>query len=282
MASATSLQAATLAVQSDGAGDVAAAVAHYDTAVRGLQDDIRVLGNGPEVEAMRAKANEYAARAQILRAQIQLGPGAPAPAAVGGAVGGGGTVAVAEGGAPKPAWETYAGAAGAGALGGAMVVGGILGAPILGALAGAGGLAYAATRSDGYGGAARTVGGATATGVGKARNVNREYKLTEKAVAAGKSTVQTVRAMDTKYHITDKIGGVFTAAGAKAKKLDAKYDLGGKASALGGAAAGAMSSGLDGVTQAGDAAQQRMAASDGAAAGPTATSGTGASGPQAI
>ena len=160
-----------------------------------------------------------------------------------------------------------------------MVVGGILGAPILGAIAGAGGLAYAATRSDGYGGAARAVGGATATGVGKARSVNKEYKLTEKAAAAGKSTVQTVGAMDSKYHIADKIGNVFSAAGVKARELEAKYDLGGKASALGGKAASAVSSGLDGVANAGNAAQQRMDAS-----GSTVTT-SGArddSGPQAI
>ena len=90
----------------------------------------------------------------------------------------------------------YAGAAGAGAVGGAMVIGSVIGAPIMGAMAGAGALAYATTREDGVGEAARTVGTGTSTAVTKAKEVNAEYKLTEKAANAAKSTAEAAQAVE--------------------------------------------------------------------------------------
>lgn len=230
MASATTLQAATQAVQRDAAGDAANAIIFYEQAAEGLAADCTAVGQGPEVDAMRAKSDEYLARARVLRAQsasLPVAPdgGAPAgggvdPNAVMGALAAGqqaqATLAAAE---KKGGWQMYAGAAGAGALGGAMVIGSVIGAPIMvgllvflppaltcwtnassgtrrhavslfaycrccsycvwrqGAMAGAGALAYATTREDGMGEAARTVGTGTSNAVVKAREVNAEYLL---------------------------------------------------------------------------------------------------------
>ena len=76
MASATTLQAATQAVQRDAAGDGANAAMFYEQAAQGLSADIAALGGaGPECDAMRAKANEYLARARVLRSQESLDAG---------------------------------------------------------------------------------------------------------------------------------------------------------------------------------------------------------------
>eukprot|EP01045_Picozoa_sp_COSAG04_P019649 COSAG04_NODE_1930_length_5196_cov_7.264469_1_plen_149_part_00 len=104
-----------------------------------------------------------------------------------------------------------------------MVVGSVIGAPIMGAMAGAGALAYATTRDDGYGDAARTVGTATSGGVGKAREINTEFKISEKAGAAARSTAEAVQAVDAKYQVADTVGGFFSAVGRKAAELDSKY-----------------------------------------------------------
>lgn len=142
MASATTLQAATQAVQRDAAGDAANAIIFYEQAAEGLAADCTAVGQGPEVDAMRAKSDEYLARARVLRAQsasLPVAPdgGAPAgggvdPNAVTGALAAGqqaqATLAAAE---KKGGWQMYAGAAGAGALGGAMVIGSVIGAPIM-------------------------------------------------------------------------------------------------------------------------------------------------------
>jgi hypothetical protein len=251
MASPTSLQMATLAVQKDCEGCVHEAAEAYEKAADSLQNDVRALGTGPEADAMRTKSAEYAARAQVLRGQLTVVPAAT-----------GNVVLPAELGNQNAqnagGWQTFAGAAGAGAVGGAMVVGSVLGAPFLGAIAGAGGLVYAATRPDGYGDAARGVGGAASTGITKAREVNTEYDFTGKASAAVKSTAQAVQAVEAKYNITDRVSQFAGKASQKAKDLDAKYSLTGKAATGAGVAASAVQQGLDGVTHAGVAVRENM------------------------
>ena len=137
----------------------------------------------------------------------------------------------------------------------------------------------ATTRDDGYGDAARTVGTATSGGVGKAREINTEFKISEKAGAAARSTAEAVQAVDAKYQVADTVGGFFSAVGRKAAELDSKYvrgsrlcvflrgaslkeaaaqDVRGKlgqgASAAGGAAAAALD-GVSSTAQATTAAQ---------------------------
>ena len=198
MASATTLQAATQAVQRDSAGDVPNAIIFYEQAAEGLAADCAAIGDGPEVDAMRAKSDEYLARARVLRAQSAL----PAAGDAGVGVAGGAMAAAQQGQAAlaaeekKTGWQMYAGAAGAGAVGGAMIIGSVIGAPIMGAMAGAGALAYATTRDDGVGQAARTVGTGTSNAVTKAKEVNTEYKLTEKAANAARSTAEAAQAVE--------------------------------------------------------------------------------------
>ena len=66
----------------------------------------------------------------------------------------------------------------------------------MGAMAGAGALAYATTREDGVGEVARTVGTGSANAVSKAKEVNPEYKITEKAANAAKSTAEAAQAVE--------------------------------------------------------------------------------------
>eukprot|EP01043_Picozoa_sp_COSAG02_P103205 COSAG02_NODE_39223_length_419_cov_1.437500_1_plen_87_part_01 len=87
MASATTLQAATQAVQRDAAGDVPNAIVFYEQAAEGLAADCAAIGEGPEVDAMRAKSDEYLARARVLRAQSALPATADGAATVAGAEG---------------------------------------------------------------------------------------------------------------------------------------------------------------------------------------------------
>lgn len=187
MASATTLQAATQAVQRDAAGDAPSAIVFYEQAAEGLVADCAAIGAGPEVDAMRAKRDEYLARARVLRAQTAMPDAAGSPIVA---------AQPAAAAAEKKGWQMYAGAAGAGALGGAMVIGSVISAPIMGAMAGAGALVYATTREDGVGEAARTVGTGTSNAVTKAREVNAEYKLTEKAANAAKATAEAAQAVE--------------------------------------------------------------------------------------
>jgi hypothetical protein len=67
--------------------------------------------------------------------------------------------------------STVAGAAAVGLVAGAMALG-----PIT-ALAGAAGAAYATTRDDGWGNAARSTGNAASASFNKAREIDRQYNV---------------------------------------------------------------------------------------------------------
>ena len=284
MASATTLQAATQAVQRDAAGDAPNACVFYEQAARSLAADCDAAGAGPECDAMRAKSDEYLARARVLRAQSTLpaagGGAAPQgrgvdPNAVMGALAAGqqaqGALAAAE---KKGGWQMMAGAAGAGALGGAMVIGSVIGAPIMGAVAGASALAYASTRDDGYGETARGVGNATTSGVTRVREANAEYKITDKAAAAATDAAAAAQAVDGKYQVTEKVGGALSWVTKKATEVNTKYDVTGKAASGVGAA-------LDGVSAAGQATSA-AAGAPATAQPPTGGGGGGGPGPTAI
>lgn len=119
--------------------------------------------------------------------------------------------------------------AGAAAVGG-LAVGAAAGSVALGVL-GAGAGAYAATRSDGVGQAARSTGQAAVVVGGKAKQVNREHHLTERASSAFSSGLKAVKAVDAKHNITGKTWSALKGGAAKAAEINQKHDLTGKATA---------------------------------------------------
>jgi len=91
---------------------------------------------------------------------------------------------------------------GGAALAGGAVVGIACGSVVLG-VAGAGAAAYAATRQDAIGNAAKATGGAVVAGIGKAKELDQKHHLT----AALKQGVEQARAFNQKHDITGKIAG---------------------------------------------------------------------------
>ncbi|KAL1498556.1 hypothetical protein AB1Y20_013875 [Prymnesium parvum] len=98
--------------------------------------------------------------------------------------------------------------AGARVMGGAAVVGGlaagiVTGSALLG-VAAAGATAYAATRNDKIGDAAKATGKAANAVGSKAAEINREHNLTGRGVEGIKAGYQSMQAIDSKYGISRK------------------------------------------------------------------------------
>mmetsp|Transcript_9649 Transcript_9649/g.13102 ORF Transcript_9649/g.13102 Transcript_9649/m.13102 type:complete len:255 (+) Transcript_9649:213-977(+) len=126
------------------------------------------------------------------------------------------------------------------AVGGA--VGFLVAGPML-AMAGAGAAAYAATRSDSVGDAARSTGQGAVKGFERAKQLDQEHHITEKARSAASAGIEKAKEMNTKYNILGSLSNAFNSGVEKAKEIEAKHNV---SSRVG----GAMSSGLDSVTKA--------------------------------
>jgi len=109
--------------------------------------------------------------------------------------------------------------AGAAVVGG-MAVGAVAGSLTLGVV-GAGAAAYAATRKDKIGDAARATGQAAVAVGGKADAINREHKITEKISNAAKSSFTAAKSFDQKHGISTKAAeGVTATMNGLAKKVN--------------------------------------------------------------
>lgn len=123
---------------------------------------------------------------------------------------------------------------GSSVLGAVAAIGGVAGVLLtrgpIGGLACAAGAAYAATRSDKVGDAARAVGQAGVTGADKAVALNEKYQFTGKVMAVGTATaakaqdlsshaVAKVQDLDSQYHISEKAKTVSVATVTKAQEL---------------------------------------------------------------
>mmetsp|Transcript_17968 Transcript_17968/g.41938 ORF Transcript_17968/g.41938 Transcript_17968/m.41938 type:complete len:280 (+) Transcript_17968:64-903(+) len=120
--------------------------------------------------------------------------------------------------------KKIAAVAGLGAAAGFIVLGGILGGAFAVA-AGGGAAAYAATRQDGIGNAARKAGEVTLDGVDKAADLNREHKITEKLAEAGRNAMDRAKEMNEKYKITEKAKAGMDAAVTKVQEVEAKHHV---------------------------------------------------------
>lgn len=189
------------AVKLDRDGDAAAAASQYEASRQLFTEAIELAqaSHLADVPALTQHARELEERASYLRGlggapavpveqhvrQVQLRMRSPAAG-----------VAEPEGGAAEP--QTLAAAAAVGALGGAITLGMLAGAPITGALAGAAGLGYAALQPNGVGDATRGVGEKAAAAVGsaasKAREVDQQYGVSEKAAAGAQRVSEQAKA----------------------------------------------------------------------------------------
>ena len=104
---------------------------------------------------------------------------------------------------------------GGAALAGGVVVGAVAGSVVLG-IAGAGAAAYAATRGDKVGDAARAMGTATVAACGKAKAVDQKYHITSTAGSWLRQGYASALEFNTKHGITDKTIGGLKAGGLKA------------------------------------------------------------------
>lgn len=137
--------------------------------------------------------------------------------------------------------KTMAAVAAMGAVGGAIVLGGTIGLTTIGAVGGAAGAAYAATRQDAVGNAARSAGGAALSGVAKAQELNEQHQITAKMADAGGKAVAKARAINEQHQITGKISSAASAVVSKGKEIDSKHKVTDKV-------AGGLAKGLDGIS----------------------------------
>lgn len=123
--------------------------------------------------------------------------------------------------------EKKSSAAGGKIIGGAALVGGVAAGVLTGSLllgvAAAGATAYAATRNDKVGDAAKATGKAANAVGAKAAEVNKEHRLTERAVEGLKSGYRGVKQLNAKYDISGKtVTGIKTGMDTISNSLSSK------------------------------------------------------------
>lgn len=133
--------------------------------------------------------------------------------------------------------QTIAAAAGIGAIGGAIVLGGLVGTAAA-VVAGGAGMAYASTRQGVVGDSARGVGNMALAAGTKAKQINEEHKISEKATEVGKAVIGRAQEVDSQYQISNKAKVGISKGLDTAKSLDQKYQVTDKV-------AGGLAKGLD-------------------------------------
>lgn len=204
------IKTATQAVQEDGQGNIEQAILHYNSAASQLEKLIEASeggeGNGSasDVEDWKAKVQQYKTRVTFLQQRLQeakLEQYAQTAklAQEGMSIAAKGQQAVKVAGGPSP----LAGAAAVGAG-----VGLVLAGPI-GAIAGAAGIAYAATTKEtGVGEAARKTGQVAVDGYSAVRKFDSEYNISSKAYEATIAGVNKITELNKNYQVTDRVSNM--------------------------------------------------------------------------
>lgn len=120
-----------------------------------------------------------------------------------------------------------AGAAGAGAIAGAVVLGGITGTLVAATLVG-GAAMYATTQEGKAGEIARAAGAKTADAAGAAYDFAKEHKVVDKAKAAAVATAAKAKEINDEYDLTGKAKAGASAVANKASEMNEKYDITGQ------------------------------------------------------
>jgi hypothetical protein len=230
------------AIDLDRKGQHAAAIAKYEESVQ--EFNAAIAAALPNHSEDRPKLEEHKAQIEARIATLRASPNTTIPVedqiksvqlAMSGASAANAAVSSAGG------VKTMAAVAAVGAVGGAIVLGSTVGLTTIGAVGGAAGAAYAATRQDAVGDAARSVGGAAVKGVDKAQELNEKHQITAKMADAGNKAVAKARAINEQHQITSKISSATSTATSKAKEFEAKHQVTNKV-------ASGLSKGLDGVS----------------------------------
>jgi hypothetical protein len=108
----------------------------------------------------------------------------------------------------------------------AAALGGVAGLVLLGpltAVAAAGAAAYATTRSDEVGDAARTASKVAIDGVAAAKSFDSEHNISGRAVSAAKAAAAKAKELDEKHNLVGRAKAAGAAAVQSAKELEAKH-----------------------------------------------------------
>lgn len=230
------------AIDLDRKGQRAAAIAKYEECVK--EFNAAIAAALPNHSEDRPKLMEHKAQVEARIATLKASPGTTVPVedqiksvqlAMCGASAANAAVSSAGG------VKTMAAVAAVGAVGGAIVLGSTVGLTAIGAVGGAAGAAYAATRQDAVGDAARSVGGTAIKGVEKAQELNDKHQITAKVADVGNKAATKARAINDQHQITSKISSATSAAVNKTKEFEAKHQVTNKV-------ASGLSKGLDGVS----------------------------------
>ncbi|KAF4701880.1 hypothetical protein FOZ62_001121, partial [Perkinsus olseni] len=213
----------------DRANQLQRAISYYVQASNRLSEALAVLPlHHPDSEAIRKHKSEIDARANYLRDTLDSGvdtAGVPLeqqihPVSL--------TMTSTEPVVAGAHREATRGAA----MGGAAAIGGLGGLLLLGPIglvAGAAGAAYATTRSDKFGSAARTVGSATTNvtsdAVEKGAEIGEEYGVTQKVRGAADAVSSKAREFDQTYDVSGKVNSGVQAVGSKMSEINQQYQI---------------------------------------------------------
>jgi len=197
------------AMELDRAGTAAEAAEAYRRAAARLLEAVEVCpGPHPDRRVMKEHAKEVIGRAAYLEALEGDAPAVPLEDHIHGVQLTMGSAAAPAAGAAADfeSWTVVSThgdskvVCAAAAIGGAtgLLLSGPLSAAALGAAA-----AYATTREDSAGSAARKVGTVGVRAVHRARSINEDYRISDRAKAVGQSAFGQVAALDSRYGLTD-------------------------------------------------------------------------------
>mmetsp|Transcript_10874 Transcript_10874/g.22645 ORF Transcript_10874/g.22645 Transcript_10874/m.22645 type:complete len:273 (+) Transcript_10874:336-1154(+) len=213
------IKTATAAVQADGQGNLEDAIALYSQATSQLEKLIAAGGGSEsEVEDWQSKVQQYKTRVTYLNQRLQavkLEQYAQTAklAQDGMSIAAKGQEAVKVAGGPSP----LAGAAAVGAGLGLVLAG-----PI-GALAGAAGIAYAATTKDnGMGEAARATGQVAVDAYSGVKKFDQDHNISSKAYTATVAGVNKVTEIEQKYQVKERVGNVLSKTTASITEFEKK------------------------------------------------------------
>lgn len=202
---ASVIKTATAAVQQDAEGNIEPAIELYSAASSQLEKLIESgTGSKSDVDDWQAKVQQYKSRVTYLQQrlqQVKLEQYAQTAklAQDGMSIAAKGQKAVKAAGGPSP----LAGAAAVGAGVGLVFAG-----PI-GALAGAAGIAYAATQKDNtMGEVARKTGQVAVDGLSAVKKFDSDYNISSKAYNATVAGVNKVTEIEAKYQLKDRVSNI--------------------------------------------------------------------------
>ena len=216
------IKLASAAVQADSVGDLERAVSLYQQAADALAAMVASgTGSESDTKEWEGKAAQYKARVTYLQQRVQQEKiqqyaNTAKLAQDGMQLAAKGQEAVKSAGGPTP----LAGAAAVGAGVGLMLAG-----PI-GALAGAAGIAYAATtKENAVGEIARKTGQVAVDGFGAVKNFDQEYGISKKAWSASVAGVNKINEIDKQYKVHEKVIQVTKNATESVTSFEQKHNI---------------------------------------------------------